>query len=143
VVQPAAVAAPQTAFRLPLGDYRLTGRFGDVNGLWRREHTGLDFAAPVGTPIYAIAAGTITSASYDRSYGNKTVLRLDDGTELWFCHQARFAVTEEDRVKAGQLIGNVGRTGNATGPHVHVEVHPESGDPVDPHVWLTSRGLFL
>jgi murein DD-endopeptidase MepM/ murein hydrolase activator NlpD len=137
-----ASAPPHEAFQLPLEHYRLTGRFGDVSGLWRRKHTGLDFAAPSGTPIHAIAAGTITAAAYDGAYGNKTVLRSDDGTELWFCHQTRFAVTVGERVEAGQLIGFVGRTGNATGNHVHIEVHPGGGDPVDPQVWLTGRGLL-
>ena len=71
---------------LPLGGYRLTAEFGDY-GLWANYHTGLDFAAPSGTPIVAIANGVITSVGYDGAYGNKTVLTLDDGTELWYCHQ--------------------------------------------------------
>ncbi|HUQ00096.1 MAG TPA: M23 family metallopeptidase [Aeromicrobium sp.] len=137
-----APAPHHASFRLPVGQYRLTGRFGDVSGLWRREHTGLDFAAPTGTPIHAISAGTITAASYDGAYGNKTVLHLDDGTDLWFCHQTRFAVSAGERVAAGELIGYVGRTGNATGDHVHIEVHPDGGDPVDPQVWLAKRGLL-
>ena len=142
-VEPAVAPAPHhDPMQLPLENYRLTGRFGDVSGLWRKEHTGLDFAAPSGTPIHAIAAGTITAASYDDSYGNKTVLSLDDGTDLWFCHQTRFAVSVGERVEAGELIGFVGRTGNATGYHVHIEIHPGGGDPVDPHVWLTEQGLL-
>lgn len=142
-VEPAvAPAPPRDPMQLPLENYRLTGRFGDVSGLWRREHTGLDFAAPSGTRLHAIAAGTIMAASYDGSYGNKTVLRLDDGTDLWFCHQTRFVVSAGERVEAGELIGFVGRTGNATGNHVHIEVHPGGGDPVDPQIWLTEQGLL-
>ncbi len=139
--EPAVVVAPHP-LQLPVDHYRLTGRFGDVSGLWRKKHTGLDFAAPSGTPIHAIAAGAITAASYDNAYGNKTVLRLDDGTDVWFCHQTRFAVTVGQRVEAGELIGFVGRTGNATGDHVHIEIHPGGGDPVDPNLWLTERGLL-
>jgi murein DD-endopeptidase MepM/ murein hydrolase activator NlpD len=141
--EPARAVAPHhDPFELPLENYRLTGRFGDVSGLWRKKHAGLDFAAPSGTPIHAIAAGEITAASYEDSYGNKTVLRLDDGTDVWFCHQTRFAVSVGERVEAGELIGYVGRTGNATGNHVHIEIHPGGGDPVDPQVWLTGRGLL-
>ncbi len=121
------------AWVLPIssGGYRLTARFGEY-GLWSNYHTGLDFAAPTGTPIMAIANGVVTSASYDGAYGNKTVVTLDDGTELWFCHQSAFKVSTGDKVRAGELIGYVGGTGHVTGPHLHVEVRPGGGDPVDP-----------
>ena len=55
-------------------------------------HTGLDFAAPTGTPIIAVANGTITETGYAGAYGNRTVETLDDGTELWYCHQTAFGV---------------------------------------------------
>jgi len=126
---------------LPVRGYRLTGRFGEVSGLWRSVHTGLDFAAPIGTPIHAIASGVVISTGYDGAYGNKTVLRLHNGTELWFCHQSRFLVTAGQRVTTGQMIGEIGNTGNVTGPHVHLEVHPHGGDPVDPYPWLRAQGL--
>ena len=125
---------------LPLDGYRLTAEFGDY-GLWANYHTGLDFAAPSGTPIHAIANGVVTSVGYDGAYGNKTVLTLDDGTELWFCHQTSFVVNEGDVVRAGQLIGYVGSTGNVTGPHLHLEVRPGGGDPVDPYEALRVHGL--
>ena len=54
----------------------------------RSYHTGLDFAAPSGTPIMAVANGVVTSVGYDGSYGNKTVVTLEDGTEIWYCHQS-------------------------------------------------------
>ncbi|NHA01669.1 M23 family metallopeptidase [Nocardioides sp. W3-2-3] len=66
---------------LPLHAYRLTAKFGEY-GLWSNYHTGLDFAAPVGTPIYAVTNGTVSSAGFDGAYGNKTVITLDDGTEF-------------------------------------------------------------
>lgn len=122
------------AWGLPIvaGVYRLTATFGEY-GLWANYHTGLDFAAPTGTPIHAIANGTVTSAGYDGAYGNKTVITLDDGTELWFCHQTTFEVSVGDTVRTGQTIGTVGSTGHVTGPHLHVEVRPGGGDPVDPY----------
>ena len=80
--------------------YHLTARFGDY-GLWSSYHTGLDFAAPTGTPINAVASGTITEAGYSGAYGNRTVETLADGTELWYCHQTSFGVTAGETVRAG------------------------------------------
>src|SRR5688500_3859625 len=68
---------------LPLDGYDLTAEFGDW-GLWASYHTGLDFSAAYGAPIKAMANGEITEVGYDGSYGNKVVITLDDGTELWF-----------------------------------------------------------
>ncbi len=127
---------------LPVRGYRLTGRFGDRSGLWSSVHTGLDFAAPYGTPIRSIAAGVVVSTGYDGRFGNKTVIRLGDGTELWYCHQSVVETKAGAHVRAGQLIGTIGTTGNVTGPHVHVEVHPGGGDPVDPLTWLRRHGLW-
>ena len=123
------------------GVYHLTARFGDYSGLWAHFHTGLDFAAPTGTPIHAVANGVVTSTGYDGSYGNKTVITLDDGTELWYCHQNAYAVDVGQEVHAGDLIGYVGSTGNVTGPHLHLEVRPGAGDPVDPYEALIVHGL--
>lgn len=125
---------------LPLDSYRLTATFGEY-GLWSSYHTGLDFAAPPGTPIRAVANGTITSASFDGAYGNKTVLTLEDGTEIWFCHQSSFDVSSGDTVRAGEIIGYVGSTGHVTGPHLHLEVRPGGGDPVDPDAALRANGV--
>lgn len=122
------------------GVYHLTAQFGEY-GLWSHYHTGLDFAAPTGTPIHAIANGVVTSVGYDGAYGNKTVITLDDGTELWFCHQTSYLVNEGDTVSAGDVIGTVGSTGNVTGPHLHLEVRPGAGDPVDPYDALVVHGI--
>jgi murein DD-endopeptidase MepM/ murein hydrolase activator NlpD len=124
------------------GVYHLTARFGDYSSLWANFHTGLDFAAPTGTPIMAVASGTITEVGYSGAYGNRTIERLPDGTELWYCHQNEFGTAVGDKVKAGQVIGYVGSTGNVTGPHLHLEVHPGGGDPVDPYAALVARGLY-
>ena len=126
---------------LPLEGYRLTATFGQYSGLWSTSHTGLDFAAPSGTPIRAVANGVVTSVGYDGSYGNKTVLTLEDGTELWFCHQTSSSVSAGQSVSAGDVIGSVGSTGNVTGPHLHLEVRPGGGDPVDPYAALVVHGL--
>jgi murein DD-endopeptidase MepM/ murein hydrolase activator NlpD len=126
----------------PLEPVILTARFGQY-GLWSSYHTGLDFNGNTGDPIHAIADGVVISAGYDGSYGNKTVVRLDDGTELWYCHQSAFEVSVGDEVHQGEIIGLVGATGHVTGSHLHVEVHPGGGDPVDPYPAMQQHGLFL
>ena len=126
---------------LPTVGYHLTARFGQSSGLWARLHTGLDFAAPTGTPIFAVANGVITDAGYDGAYGNKTVETLPDGTEIWYCHQSTIGVTIGEKVLQSEQIGTVGSTGNVTGPHVHIEVHPGGGDPVDPYPEFLLHGV--
>jgi murein DD-endopeptidase MepM/ murein hydrolase activator NlpD len=131
------------AWQLPVtkGVYHLTARFGSCSGLWAHCHTGLDFAAPSGTPIHAVANGTITKTGWAGAYGNRTVETLPDGTEMWYAHQSAFGVKPRQKVVAGQQIGRVGATGNVTGPHVHLEVRPGGGDPVDPYQALLAHGL--
>ncbi|MGK5547701.1 M23 family metallopeptidase [Streptomyces sp. URMC 127] len=128
------------AFTLPVGSYTLTAGFGQAGNMWSARHTGEDFAAPTGTPVKAVSGGTITQAGWAGAYGYRIVLRLDDGTELWFCHLSSMVVTS-GKVAAGQVIGRVGATGNVTGPHLHLEVRPGGGAPVDPLGWLRGRGL--
>jgi murein DD-endopeptidase MepM/ murein hydrolase activator NlpD len=125
---------------LPTVGYHLTARFGQV-GLWSSIHTGLDFAAPSGNPIYAIANGVITEAGYDGAYGNKTVETLPDGTEIWYCHQSTIGVSVGDKVIQSSQIGTLGSTGHTTGPHVHIEVRPGGGDPVDPYPEFILHGV--
>jgi murein DD-endopeptidase MepM/ murein hydrolase activator NlpD len=127
---------------LPVAGYHLTGRFGASSGLWSSTHTGLDFAAAEGAQIRSIGPGLVTEASYDGAYGKKTVVRLDDGTVLWYCHQSDFGVEVGERLVPGDLVGYVGSTGNVTGPHLHLEVRPGGGEPVDPQDWLPEHGLL-
>ncbi len=125
---------------LPLASYQITATFGQY-GLWASYHTGLDFNGNTGDPIMAIANGTVTSTGYDGSYGNKTVVTLDDGTEIWFCHQTSIYVSVGDRVTGGEVIGTVGATGHVTGSHLHVEVRPGGGGPVDPFQAFVEHGI--
>ncbi|PBC63022.1 peptidase [Streptomyces sp. Tue6028] len=130
------------SYSLPTSSYTLTSTFGEAGSMWSSGyHTGLDFAAPTGTLIKAIHGGTITEAGWAGAYGYRTVLTLDDGTELWFCHQSSISVTAGQKVTTGEVIGRVGATGNVTGPHLHLEVHPGGGDSIDPMAWLRGKGL--
>jgi murein DD-endopeptidase MepM/ murein hydrolase activator NlpD len=130
-------------YTLPTSSYTITGTFGQPGSMWSSGyHTGLDFAAPTGTLIKAIHSGTITEAGWAGAYGYRTILTLDDGTELWFCHQSSINVSVGQKVSTGEVIGRVGATGNVTGPHVHLEVHPNGqATAIDPMTWLRSKGL--
>lgn len=139
--QAAQIKLHQWVLPITPGVYHLTAGFGEYSSLWSHFHTGLDFAAPTGTPIMAVAGGTITETAYSGAYGNRTIETLPDGTELWYCHQNAFGTSVGATVKPGQVIGYVGSTGNVTGPHLHLEVHPGGGDPVDPYTALQVHGL--
>jgi murein DD-endopeptidase MepM/ murein hydrolase activator NlpD len=130
-------------YTLPTSSYTITSTFGQAGSMWSSGyHTGLDFAAPTGTLIKAVHSGTVTEAGWAGSYGYRTILTLDDGTELWFCHQSSISVSVGQKVGTGDVIGRVGATGNVTGPHLHLEVHPNGdSDGVDPMAWLRSKGL--
>ena len=119
---------------MPLQDARLTSGFGmrthPVLG-GRRNHKGIDLAAPTGTPIYATADGIVDRAEWFSSYG--LFIEIEHGADLEtrYAHMSRLAVSAGQRVKKGDLIGYVGSTGRSTGPHLHYEVRV-SGVAVNP-----------
>ncbi|MBA3653775.1 MAG: peptidoglycan DD-metalloendopeptidase family protein [Actinobacteria bacterium] len=104
--------------------------FGDV-----RMHTGVDFDASEGTPIHAAADGVVVSAGPQGGYGNATIIDHGNSLATLYAHQSRIAVAAGQSVKRGQVIGYVGHTGYATGPHLHFEVRV-NGTPVDPMRYL-------
>lgn len=123
----------QNQWVLPVTGYRLSARFGASSSLWSSgTHTGLDMAGPSGSTIVSVAAGTVTSAGFDGSYGNRIIVTLQDGTEVWYAHLSRIATSSGAKVDPGQVIGYTGSTGNSTGPHLHLEIRPGGGDAVDP-----------
>jgi murein DD-endopeptidase MepM/ murein hydrolase activator NlpD len=126
---------------LPTSNYRLTAGYGESGSRWSSTHTGQDFAAPIGTTVVAAAAGTVISAGYEGAYGNKIVVKHADGTETWYAHLSSITVGSGE-VTAGQPIGEVGSTGNSTGPHLHFEVRPGGGGPVAPLGWLRDKGAY-
>ncbi|MEU5365022.1 M23 family metallopeptidase [Streptomyces sp. NPDC005925] len=130
-------------YTLPTASYTISSVFGQAGSLWSSgHHTGLDFAAPTGTLLKAVHSGTITEAGWAGSYGYRTILTLEDGTELWYCHQSSMSVGVGQKVTTGDVIGRVGATGNVTGAHLHLEVHPDGADGgIDPMAWLRSKGL--
>lgn len=131
------------SFALPLSSYTLSSSYGDSGGMWESSHTGQDFAAPTGTPVKAVHSGTVKEAGWAGSYGYRIVLELPDGTEVWYCHLSSMNVSAGAEVTTKDVIGNVGSTGNSTGSHLHLEVRPGGGDPVEPLTWLRGKGLGI
>lgn len=98
-----------------------------------RMHTGIDYAAPTGTPIRAPSAGVVEFRGWKGGYGNTVVLRHNSSMETLYAHMSAFSTTAAPgmRVAAGAIIGYVGSTGRSTGPHLHYEVRL-NGQPVNP-----------
>ena len=109
-----------------------------------RSHTGVDIRAGKGTEIASSADGVVVFAGWKGDYGKLIEVKheaIDMTTIYAHCHT--IDVREGSRVKAGEIIGTVGRTGNATGPHLHFEVRNSAGDPVDPLSVLGERGTKI
>jgi murein DD-endopeptidase MepM/ murein hydrolase activator NlpD len=103
----------------------LTSRTGGRSDPFTGEadyHPGLDISADKGTPVYATADGSISQASYSGAYGNLVVIEHEFGIETRYGHLSAFRIQRGQPVKRGDLIGLVGATGRATGPHLHYEV---------------------
>jgi murein DD-endopeptidase MepM/ murein hydrolase activator NlpD len=96
-----------------------------------KMHSGLDFTAPQGTPIYATGDGTVTTAGGGTGTGNHVIINHGYGYQTVYMHMVRIKARDGQRVKRGEVIGWVGSTGASTGPHCHYEVHI-NGRPVDP-----------
>ncbi|MGW2015979.1 M23 family metallopeptidase [Streptomyces sp. NPDC001927] len=132
------------SYSLPTSSYTITSTYGQSGSMWSSgQHTGLDFAAPTGTPVKAVHGGTIKSAGWSGSYGYRIVLELEDGTEIWYAHLSSMTASVGQTVGTGDTIGRVGATGNVTGPHLHLEVHTAGGSGIDPAAWLGNKGLSV
>jgi murein DD-endopeptidase MepM/ murein hydrolase activator NlpD len=125
----------------PITSYYVSAGFGVAGPRWASVHSGLDLAAPTGTTIVAAADATVTSVGDAGAYGLRTVLTLEDGTELWYCHQSASLVTAGDVVGIADPVGLVGSTGNSTGPPLHLEVRPGGGAAIDPVPWFAAHGI--
>ena len=108
---------------------------------WGRMHNGNDFATAVGTPLVAMSSGRVISAGYEGGYGIKVELEYWDGTVSWYAHMDSVDVSVGELVAPGEVVGTSGNTGHSTGPHLHLEIHPNGAGAVDPAPWLHERGL--
>ncbi|HEX2895384.1 MAG TPA: peptidoglycan DD-metalloendopeptidase family protein [Marmoricola sp.] len=119
--------------------------FGDHGGHWSRGHTGTDLSAPCRSPVVAATNGTVEIRT-DQSWAGPWLVEVSTGPgrlTTWYAHMRAIDVQAGDQVSAGQQLGEVGDLGNATGCHLHFEVHPHGGDmyadEVDPSAWLAQN----
>ena len=121
--------------RLPLDRIHVTSPFGirihPVTGR-RVMHNGVDLGGKIGTPVYAIARGVVVQTTRTRYGGNKIVIRHADGTKSYYLHLHKILVKQGTRVIARQLIGQIGRTGRVTGPHLHLGIKSPRGKWLNP-----------
>jgi murein DD-endopeptidase MepM/ murein hydrolase activator NlpD len=112
----------------PTRNYNLSARYGQAGGWSRGYHTGLDFAAAPGTPVFAALAGKVIEVGYAGAYGINIVILHDNGRKTRYAHLSATDVSQGQKVLRGQRIGAVGSTGNSTGPHLHFEVFTGKGE---------------
>ncbi|HEX9530976.1 MAG TPA: M23 family metallopeptidase [Acidimicrobiales bacterium] len=120
-----------------LGPHKLDRNFGEPRNLgtpYFHLHQGDDVEAPQNAPLVAVVRGAIVNISSSALGGNGLWIQGSDGTKYYYAHLAGYApdMTVGQIVEAGQLVGFVGSTGDATGPHLHFEVHPNGGPAIDP-----------
>lgn len=110
----------------------MTSAFGLRMRGWSPDfHNGVDVAADEGVPIHAMKEGTVVKAGEMTGYGFAVILEHSPRLRTIYGHMSRIAVKPGDHVEGNAVIGNVGHTGNATGPHLHFEIW-RSGHPEDP-----------
>ena len=111
----------------------ITSKFGDR---WGKKHSGLDIGCPEGTPIYASAAGNVVFVGEKSGYGLLVIISHSDGSSFTiYAHNSKNLVKQNAKVKQGEKIALAGKTGRATGPHLHFEIRIES-KAVDPLLYL-------
>ncbi len=140
-------SAKKFLVRKPLADGIMRSGFGMRNHPLLRQyraHTGVDWAAPMGTPIYASGNGTVEKMGWEGGYGRYIRVRHANGYQTAYGHMSAFArnMTEGKRVRQGQIIGYVGSTGLSTGAHLHYEIIV-NGRHVDPMKFRLPRGRVL
>ena len=126
---------------MPVDGVQLTSGYGMRNHpilRQRRQHNGVDLAAPRGTPVYATADGMIEMAQYFGSYGNYVQIGHGGDLETRYAHLSSYTVRDGEQVRKGDLIGYVGSTGRSTGPHLHYEVRVSS-EPVNPIPYMVAH----
>ena len=112
---------------------------------WGTMHSGVDIAAPIGTPVYAPEGGVVVQAGPASGFGYAVAIQHGDGTITLYGHVNQYFVAAGQVVSAGQQIAEVGNRGQSTGPHLHFEVHTGGlyAHRVNPTPWLTARGISL
>ena len=132
-----SVAASARFSTLPTTGYRLSAKFGQRGSLWSSgRHTGLDFSAPRGRKVRAVADGRVVHAGWAGAYGKAVLVKHPSGKRSLYAHLSAIAVRKGQKVRSGQRLGKGGSTGNTTGPHLHFEVRSKHGKKLDPRPYL-------
>jgi len=133
------LAASKAPFANPVKDsFRFTSQFGfrrDPKTGGRRMHSGVDFAAGMGTPLYATADGVVTHAGWGSGYGRLVKIQHEFGIETRYAHMSKMRVKVGQRVSRGDRIGDMGASGRVTGVHLHYEVRV-GGKAVNPMIYI-------
>ncbi|WP_299030730.1 M23 family metallopeptidase [uncultured Sulfitobacter sp.] len=133
------LAASKAPFANPVKDsFRFTSKFGfrrDPKTGGRRMHSGVDFAAGLGTPLYATADGVVTHAGWGSGYGRLVKIQHEFGIETRYAHMSKMRVKVGQRVSRGDRIGDMGASGRVTGVHLHYEVRV-GGKAVNPMIYI-------
>ena len=132
-------AGPPGSWVRPVSTAPITSGFGPR---WGRPHAGIDFAAPVGTPVYAASNGTVLAAGPVSGYGQWVKISHPGDITTVYGHISGWTVTVGQPVTAGQLIAHSGNEGRSTGPHLHFETW-RNGQPVDPVAFYAAHGAQL
>ena len=118
---------------VPYDVARISSEFGVPRG--HSRHKGIDLTAPKGTKVRVTADGRVTFAGRSGDFGRLVVVEHEDGYETRYAHLKRIEVKKGKKLKRGAVVGTVGESGNATGPHLHYEVRLQ-GTPVNPRSYL-------
>ena len=138
------VARLDEAARAPLFTKPAEGAFTSGFGMrWGSMHNGVDIANTPGTPIRAVAAGTVIDSGPAQGFGNWIRIRHEDGSISVYGHMQSLYVAVGEVVQPGQLIAGMGSEGFSTGSHLHFEIWPDGASPSDPAPWLAARGINL
>ncbi len=117
-------------------------------GFKGKKHDGVDLASNIGTPIFAVMGGVVTTSGSAQGYGQWIQIKHDDGSMTEYGHMSKRFVQVGAKVKAGQRIANVGSEGRSTGPHLHLRTYRSAsrtgaGNGMDPAQYLRERGVSL
>mgnify|MGYP002713506475 FL=1 len=138
------VARLDEAARAPLFTKPAEGAFTSGFGMrWGSMHNGVDIANTPGTPIRAVAAGTVIDSGPAQGFGNWIRIRHEDGSISVYGHMQSLYVAVGEVVQPGQLIAGMGSEGFSTGSHLHFEIWSDGATPSDPAPWLAARGIGL
>lgn len=134
----------------PVEKYTLSATYGKGGSMWASKHSGQDFAVPTGTPVDAVAAGTVVKAGPNGggdgpAYGNAIVIKHANNMYSQYAHLSKIQVKVGQKVAVDQQIALSGNTGNSSGPHLHFEIRttPNYGSSVNPVAFLRTVGVTI